>query len=599
MAQQRNTSKISKTPSGATRLTTTSTFSEMQADPGASQKGGGSCSACSAARRGGSQISGSRHTTTSSSRRPEASGSARNTSGGPYPGSGQAGARIRYAMDSGSTSSIPRQGRQGSRIPQRAISKGAPCNVCGSKGGQPRDTMTPEMAQQQFEMASAGVAKVETPVTHDLLQRALRDDGKVYARGQDISEVQQQMIVTPAGLEPVLQQTYTEQRIERDEMAEKVIKNLAVAEMDECSGKGVRVIISEQQLDPGFGLSHEGKDIVTVKETISVTPSYTSTAKDVTHEAIRPKIDVDPYEVARLVEEESEDVENTLKIAPPDLMLTEEKYAMKKRLQQLRLNSETMALIEESVINPVATADEALVETAPEALVQIMYTVESGVTPECAPDQMFHTLFEEKPTEQSVVLSSVSPGPLQDVLIPQQFVLDLHKEPLSGELNKLTDIYKNVTDADDWPHVDVFHTAMDDEAKHPKKDIPSRSFKPIADEDVPWGDEDLEPLVNIVGAEPETVLEPSNAKELEESGNLETELSHGIEYFVEADPIQYMSRVQLRGSHAPPWFPGYIYALPEFPELIKVAKNPDEVFMASWKACQPKLMPDESLSMSM
>lgn len=56
------------------------------------------------------------------------------------------------------------------------------------------------------------------------------------------------------------------------------------------------------------------------------------------------------------------------------------------------------------MVNPVPTADEVIVETPPEALANIMHTVESGVTPECPPDQIFHTLFEEKTNEQSVIL---------------------------------------------------------------------------------------------------------------------------------------------------------------------------------------------------
>ncbi|KAF7264125.1 hypothetical protein GWI33_000606 [Rhynchophorus ferrugineus] len=454
-----------------------------------------------------------------------------------------------------------------------------------------------DTAEHILAIGSEDVEAVEDEVTQELFSKSMLDQHeKVYCRGHHISEIKQQMITTPAGLEPVIQQAYTERKLERDMGGEKLVKNLSVVEMDECSGKGIKVIISEQQLDPDFGLSSEGTDTVTVRETISVTPSYTSTARDVTHEVTKPKLEIDPAEVARLVQEENEDVENTLKIAPPDLVLTEEKYGIKKRLQQLRLNSESMALIEEAVISPTVNADEALGETTPEAIVQIMHTVESGVAPECAPDQVFHTLFEDKPTEQSVVLSSIGPGPLQDVVVPQQLILDLQKEPLSTDLNKLTDIYKNVTDAEDWPHVDVFASVMEEEQKHPNKGVQSRPFKPIADEEVPWGEEDLEPLVNIVGAEPVSVLDPFNVSELQESGNFEKELTHGIEYFIDADPVQYMSRVQLRGSHPPPWFPGYIYALPDFPDIVKVARNPDEVFLGSWKACQPKILPEESIT---
>jgi len=43
-------------------------------------------------------------------------------------------------------------------------------------------------------------------------------------------------------------------------------------------------------------------------------------------------------------------------------------------------------------------------------------------------------------------------------------------------------------------------------------------------------------------------------------------------------------------------FSGYIYTLPEFPDVVKLARSPDEVFIAAWKSCQPKLIPDESIS---
>lgn len=54
-----------------------------------------------------------------------------------------------------------------------------------------------------------------------------------------------------------------------------------------------------------------------------------------------------PEEVAQLVEEEKEDVENTLKMVPPELELEPGKYEMKRRQQRLRLHSESMALLEQ------------------------------------------------------------------------------------------------------------------------------------------------------------------------------------------------------------------------------------------------------------
>ncbi|KAL1514309.1 hypothetical protein ABEB36_003586 [Hypothenemus hampei] len=453
---------------------------------------------------------------------------------------------------------------------------------------------TPE---ELFNMSSADVAQVDYGANRQLMEKSMAyPNEKGYSRFGFVKKVEQQTMQTPTGLEPILQQTYMEKRVERDSVAEKVVKNFSVTELNDNSGRATRVTISEQQFDPDYGLSSEGKDITTVKETISVTPSYTSTARDVIHETFIPKIDINPMELAKMVEDETQDVENTLKMVPPDLTLQEDRYASKKRLQKLRLNTDSMKLLEESVINPAPSADEAMTETPPEALATIMHTIESGVTPECAPDQVFHTLFEEKTTEQSVILSSIGPGPLQDVVVPQVLTKNIHKESMSPNLTDLTNIFRNVTDAKDWPPVDIFASVMDDNAKSPKKETKTRPFKPLQDEEVPWADEDLEPLVNIVGAEPAVVLDPANVPDLETSENLEKELTNGIEYFVDADPVQYMSRVQLRGTQPPLWFPGYIYALPEFPDVVKIARSPDEVLFASWKSCQPKIIPDESIS---
>lgn len=48
-----------------------------------------------------------------------------------------------------------------------------------------------------------------------------------------------------------------------------------------------------------------------------------------------------------MVEDENQDVENTLKMVPPDLTLREDRIAIKKRLEKLRLTSESMLLLEE------------------------------------------------------------------------------------------------------------------------------------------------------------------------------------------------------------------------------------------------------------
>lgn len=94
----------------------------------------------------------------------------------------------------------------------------------------------------------------------------------------------------------------------------------------------------------------------------------------------------------------------------------------------------------------------------------------------------------------------------------------------------------------------------------PEVIIPKRRlviFKPVDMETAPWGEEDLEPAMNLVGAEPVSILGATNVQQLEKDGqNIASELSAGIEYFLDTDPVQYVSRVQLRGSVPPDWFPG-------------------------------------------
>ncbi|CAH2008343.1 unnamed protein product [Acanthoscelides obtectus] len=82
-----------------------------------------------------------------------------------------------------------------------------------------------------------------------------------------------------------------------------------------------------------------------------------------------------------------------------------------------------------------------------------------------------------------------------------------------------------------------------------------RSFQPISDENSPWANAELERLVNLVGAEPVEVLDPFNTEELD-IDDLIKEMGNGVDLFLDANPVQYMSRVQLRGSQLPSYFPG-------------------------------------------
>lgn len=105
---------------------------------------------------------------------------------------------------------------------------------------------------------------------------------------------------------------------------------------------------------------------------------------------------MNPHHINRLIKEETEDVETTLKMVPPDLATTSlEKFPLKKKLQNLRLNAEPVSILTESVIHPAPTADEVDAEAPPEILASVMDAVEKGATPATAPNQIFNSLFPE------------------------------------------------------------------------------------------------------------------------------------------------------------------------------------------------------------
>lgn len=67
------------------------------------------------------------------------------------------------------------------------------------------------------------------------------------------------------------------------------------------------------------------------------------------------------------------------------------------------------------------------------------------------------------------ILSSVSPGPLQDIVVPREVPRDIHREALSNDMDRLCDKLENVGTVEEVPYVDIFTRVMDDMAKSPKK----------------------------------------------------------------------------------------------------------------------------------
>ncbi|CAH1112264.1 unnamed protein product [Psylliodes chrysocephalus] len=446
--------------------------------------------------------------------------------------------------------------------------------------------------------ALAKPTRVEKKVKIALLNESTVQPGKkVRAKAKTEYQVPKKLIATPAGREPILQQTVLEKRVERDDEGETVIKNVTISNLNESTGMMENVEMGIQEFDPQYRTT-DSKELIGTTSTVSITPEFTTVTKDyqrATTTPIAPDIGISPHELSRLVEEEKEDVNNTLSMMPPDLLLEPGKYEIKHRLQQMRLNAESVALLEQSIIKPEVTADDAQEELSPEAIASVMYTVETGIKPESSPDQVFNSLFQESPNEHFIKLSSVTPGPLQDVVVPTEVPTDIHKEVISIEMTKLADRMAGA-DPENIPTTDIFNRVMEEAQKYPESGrVNPRVFPMIQDERSLWINANLEPLVNIVGAVPIDTLDPYNLDELEKSGNLESELMKGVEYFVETNPVQYVNRVQLRGSHSPSYFPGYMVAAPDLPDLIKIVKSPDEVFALGWKSVQPKYFEEEAM----
>nr|CAH7725451.1 unnamed protein product [Callosobruchus chinensis] len=432
---------------------------------------------------------------------------------------------------------------------------------CPSKTGIPRPGgKPPPSTLRPSAVRRPPAVKLDDKLAEELCNQSQVHPGeKVTVKDRKTATTCPEKIDTPAGREQVLQKAILEQRLERDETGEKMVKSLKVSDFNEQKGKMDMVEVNIQQLDPHYGRTDGGKDVIGVTSTVSITPSYKTYSKEcvrVSTGPTEPEIDMTPEEVAQMVAEEKEDVENTLKMVPPELVLIPGKYEMKRRLHNLRLHSESMALLEQSIINPQPTADEAQEESTPEIMSTIMHTIETGVSPQSAPDQVFNSLFQENANEQFIKLSSVSPGPMQDVVVPGEMPKDIHKEALSGVMGLLAERIANIASPEQGPQFDLFDKTVDAASKAPEKGKTTpRSFQPITDETSPWANANLEPLVNLVGAEPVDVLDPLNSEEVD-IDDLIKEMGNGVELFLDANPVQYMSRVQLRGSRLPSYFPG-------------------------------------------
>lgn len=100
----------------------------------------------------------------------------------------------------------------------------------------------------------------------------------------------------------------------------------------------------------------------------------------------------------------------------------------------------------------------------------------------------------------------------------------------------------------------------------------------------------MQVIADLVGAEPASSL---IAEELDLTVYKDP-ATQGIDYLLELQGPRHVSRVQLRGSQNPPWFPGYVVALPTIPDIIRIERNPNTVISSAWRAVQPNLFAEDS-----
>ncbi|KAL3268829.1 hypothetical protein HHI36_007922 [Cryptolaemus montrouzieri] len=298
-------------------------------------------------------------------------------------------------------------------------------------------------------------------------------------------------IMTPAGPQQVIQKVITEKRVERSKQGEVVSRNIKTIETDPQTGETTQVEEEVQKLNPDFAIpTGPIKEIVTIVNEMDITNQYEATTENVVRETTKldPGLGMDPQQVSKLVDEENEDVQNALKINPPELVnQSPERYPLKKRLQALRLSPENIALLEQSVIQPPISADEPLPEASPEVMARVMNAMDKSMQPKLEPEATFNTLFAEgsavEPAMALLSISSVAPGPLGDVVVPNESVPEsIQEEMLSRQMEEASVI---VQTAEEKPTDFSFSikTPVQPKKRERKKWGP---YKPISSEDPPW-----------------------------------------------------------------------------------------------------------------
>lgn len=229
------------------------------------------------------------------------------------------------------------------------------------------------------------------------------------------------------------------------------------------------------------------------------------------------------------------------------------------------MNYTSVLELQESIIHPEPSPDQEQEEAEPEMLATLMHTEETRIGLEAHPMQMYDMLFPDGKDHVMMTVNSVAPSPLQDILVPNQLPEEFHFSGINPDIE--TAVATAEIKGESKPAGNAFSEATGQNAQ--TKNTAKRTLKKLTDvpllseEMPPVGVMDMQPIVDLVGAPLRTGLVATasagvDAEEEEESADQPTpeEESICIDYMLQLEPPTHTSRVQLRGSSRPSWFPG-------------------------------------------
>ncbi|XP_025832844.1 uncharacterized protein LOC108732690 isoform X2 [Agrilus planipennis] len=262
-------------------------------------------------------------------------------------------------------------------------------------------------------------------------------------------------------------------------------------------------------------------------------------------------------EALAMVKEEDREVKEVMRYPPPSIKsAAPEDYPLQKNLEQLKIQHISIMGRESQAKIELPPPDVPTEEVQPETLAQIMFTEERGMKMDAPPDHLVAHLFPDR--DDMVEVSSVTQGTMQDVVVPTAVPPALHSSVLKkDDIHRAMETVSQV----EKPAGDIFSQSKGGGSAPPNSVAAKqkRSGKPVkllTDTTPPWISIDLEKMQDIIGASPAR-KEITKLDALEETLVPSDTDPNSLEYYLAMEPPRHHSRVQLRGSQKPPWFPAY------------------------------------------